>query len=95
MQRRQSVTALAGCPLRMPNAGRAFVIAAAVVPLVTASQSAAASDQGSSCQRSSCRRVLTRNQGGRVSRRASRLVRLAAARQLRNEARVSPAVPSH
>ena len=87
------MTARAGWPRFPPKAGTAFLMAAAAEPLITASLAAAASAPGMSwlgCQRSSCHRVLTRNHGGRMSRRASVLVRLAA-RRLRNEARASQA----
>ena len=79
VQRRHAVTARTGWPLFPPKAGRAFLMAAAAEPLITASLAAASSAREMSeggCQRSSCQRVLTRNQGGRMSSRASRLVRL-------------------
>ena len=88
------MAARAGWPPCPPKAGSAFLMAAAVEPLITASLAAASSAQGvswSCCQRSSCQRALTRNQGGRMSSRASGVVRLAAARRPRNDARVSPA----
>jgi hypothetical protein len=53
-------------------------MASAVEPLIRASLAVASSAEGlrlPGCQRSSCHRVLTRNQGGRMSRRASGLVR--------------------
>jgi hypothetical protein len=61
-------------------------------PLIAASLLAASSAQGMSdegSQRSLCQRALTRNQGGRMSSSTPGVVRLAAARRPRNEARAS------
>src|SRR5262249_4833763 len=94
VQRRHAVTTRTGRPRLPPKAGSAVLMAAAVEPPITASLAAAAGAQGMrwlGCQRSSCQRPLTRSQGGRISSRALDVVRLAAARRPRNDARASPA----